>query len=407
MSDSFIAVRDAVEGLADAHRAFTETSNAKLDAMATRLAENSERLDHVEAKSGRPVKITPAPAAAFKSYETRNGPVYDLPASVKMAEACPPTCAAPVSFERWLSAFAAGERCEDKEALDFARDRKQLVTTTTGTLIPAEYQSDWIDRIREQSVLSAAGMGLITMGAKTYNASAVTADPAATWHTEAGSISAGNPTFAARTMTAQTLVVRCQASVELTQDSPDFSAQLAGVMARSMGAEIDRVALHGSGSAPEPQGLYGASGVQTVTGAATSNYSALITGVRKLLDQNLTLEEATANVILPPRIWQLYESQATGISGDGTQLARPRSLENTAFRVTPHGATTTESPTINVAFLGRFSDLALGVRAEASVEMLKLSTYATNLEIEFVGYLRADFLIRRPASFCTVAYTAT
>jgi len=45
--------------------------------------------------------------------------------------------------------------------------------------------------------------------------------------------------------------------------------------------------------------------------------------------------------------------------------------------------------------------LVLGVRREASVEALKLTTYASNLLLEFVGYLRADFMVRRPASFVT------
>ena len=52
--------------------------------------------------------------------------------------------------------------------------------------------------------------------------------------------------------------------------------------------------------------------------------------------------------------------------------------------------------------MGDFRDLALGVRRDASVEALKLSTYASNLLIEFVGYTRMDFVCTRPASFATL-----
>jgi len=43
-------------------------------------------------------------------------------------------------FERWLAAALLGERCRDKAAVDYARELKQMVTTTTGVLLPAEYQ---------------------------------------------------------------------------------------------------------------------------------------------------------------------------------------------------------------------------------------------------------------------------
>jgi HK97 family phage major capsid protein len=133
------------------------------------------------------------------------------------------------------------------------------------------FQSEWIDLIRAQS-LNAAGMSTLAMTAKVYNASAVSADPTASWHTEAASINASNPTFAARTMTAQTLVTRSQASLEVSQDSPDFGAQLAAVLARAMAAELDRVSLVGTGTPPEPHGIVGTSGIGTVvtSGSPTS-----------------------------------------------------------------------------------------------------------------------------------------
>jgi len=53
--------------------------------------------------------------------------------------------------------------------------------------------------------------------------------------------------------------------------------------------------------------------------------------------------------------------------------------------------------------MGDFRDLILGIRADAAVEALKLGTYASNLLLEYIGYTRVDFLVARPASFCTIA----
>ena len=119
----------------------------------------------------------------------------------------------PVSLDRWLVAALIGERCQDKTALEFAREQKQLVTTTSGILLPEAFQREWIDLVRSQMVLNACGMTTMVMTAKTVNASALASDPSVTWHQEAGTINVGNPTFEARQLVAKTAVVRCQSSL--------------------------------------------------------------------------------------------------------------------------------------------------------------------------------------------------
>jgi hypothetical protein len=92
----------------------------------------------------------------------------------------------------------------------------------------------------------------------------------------------------------------------------------------------------------------------------------------------------------------------TGIASDKTQLARPRALQDTNFRVTTAVPTNLSSPDTTVIFTGDFRDLLLGVRQESAVDALKLTTFASNLLIEYVGYTRVDFLVARPASFCVL-----
>ncbi|MEX2125809.1 MAG: phage major capsid protein [Woeseia sp.] len=366
------------------------------------------RVEGIEALHDRPKLSGNRQATEYKKFETSNGPVFELPSHVKMADVSELQAEKKpeISLGRWLGATVAGDRCGDAEALKYVRESKQMVTTSTGVLIPAQYISQWIDLIRAQSVLNTAGMRTVTMAGKTQVHSAVTVDPLATWHSEAGSISADNPTFAARTLSAETIVVRCQGSVELVQDSPDFGEQLARVMTKAMGQEIDRVGLHGSGTPPEPQGIFGTSNILTETGVGTpTNFAELLSGVRKLLEENMPLEVATANAIMSPRTWATYEGLVTGISSDLTQLPRPRALENMRFLVTTgvSNALGSDSPLDDSAiFLGDFRDLLMGVRREASIEVLKATTYASNLLLEFIGYARVDFLVTRPTSFCVL-----
>ncbi len=403
MSVNFPEIKASLEDLGDKYEKFQRVYEKKHDELKAGSEALRERLEDLESRGKSPGKTGAGKDAPIehKVFHTAQGPVYELPSHVKMADVIKSAKPPEISFQRWLPAALLGEKCGDKEAVEYAREMKQMTTGTSGVVIPGEYQSQWIDMLRAQMVLNAAGMRTVTMDQKTLTAAAIVSDPTASWHTEAGSISAVDPTFSERKLTAQTLVTRCQGSVELAQDSPNFGEQLAAAMAKSMAAALDRAGLIGSGTPPEPQGILGASGVGQVTSiGALTDYSKLIEAVQTLLVANVPLDVATANAIMPPGVWAKLENLATGITSDKTQLPRPRSLENTRFLVT--SSIPTASPPTSTAFMGDFRDLVLGMRADASVEALKLTTYASNLLIEYVGYLRADFMIARPASFVTL-----
>lgn len=391
----------AIDRVGETFNVVKDDVYAQLDEVKKQNVENRERMEKMEAGADRPRLGPSAAVANFKSYATPNGMVYDLPSTTKMADVLAPAKQPEISLPRWLAATVAGEKCGDREAVEWARERKQMLTTSTGVLVPAEYISEWIDLLRANMVLNTAGMRTVTMDAKTQTHSAVTADPTVTWHDEGGSINAANPTFAARTLTAKTAVVRCQASVELAQDSPDFGAQLLKVIMGAFGSAVDRAGLFGGGTYG-PSGIFGTAGVNATTGIGTvTNYTEILGGVKQLLDANVPLDVATRFAIMTPGTWLKYENLVTGISGDKTQLPRPRALENMQFLTTTNAATY-GSPQGSVLFLGDFSNLLMGVRREASVEILKATTYATNLLLEIVGYTRVDFVLTRPSAFATL-----
>ena len=252
-------------------------------------------------------------------------------------------------------------------------------------------------------MLNTAGMRSVVMAGKTMTAAAVASDPVAGWHSEAsGDINVSNPTFEARVLTAQTLAVRCTCSLELSQDSPDFGAQLSRVMTKALAAEIDRVGLEGSGTPPEPKGIRNTPGrhTQTDSGALVA-YTKFITAFGQLLGANADLAQISKFAVMSPGTWAQLEGIATGISSDKTRLARPNALRNMNFLVTSAvPGNTSSSPQIpTTVYLGDFRDLLLGTRLESSIEILKLTSFATNLLLEFIGYCRADFVVTRPKTF--------
>ena len=167
-------------------REITRAVSSSHEAINENFQDFRTRLEVLEAGSDLP-QAGARTGAAYKMHRTANGPIFELlPSHVKMADVkeLQPQKAPEVSLGRWLGATIAGEQCGDREAVAFAREMKagELVTTTSGTLIPQHYQAQWIDLLRAQSVLNRAGMRTLTMEAKVENASAVTADPTVSWH---------------------------------------------------------------------------------------------------------------------------------------------------------------------------------------------------------------------------------
>lgn len=332
-----------------------------------------------------------------KVHHSAHGEVFELKAGAKLADVIETKQAPDVSLERWLAATMLGDRCEDKAALDFANDTKSISGGSTGVLLPTAFQGQWVDNLRSFMVLEASGMTTATMLNRTVTASRVVSDPPVGWRAEGAALVAGDPTFELQNLVAKTLAVRVQATAELAYDSPDFGSQLLQVMGQALAHEVDRVGLVGLGASNQPRGIINTPGIQSIAAVGNPTHRNLVTGVQRLLEANVPLEVADRNAIMSPRTWAtLANLQAT----DGQPIMRPQAIENMAYRPTTSipnnlGAGTNQS----FILMGDFRDLVLGVRMEASVEALRLQSFADNLMLEFVGWTRVDFMVRRPASF--------
>ncbi len=390
--------KDIIDGLKDIDTAIGD----KFSDLKKENAELYDRMQELEQK-GAPGRSTLKPSnKGFRKYHSAQGPVYEIDADTKCADVLE-TGTPEISFDRWLGATVAGEKCEDKAALDYIREIKSVATTSTGVNIPTEYITGWIDNIRARSVLQRAGVITVPMATKVVSYSRQTGDPTAGWHEEAASISATDPTFVSANLTSKTIVCRTQVTLEAMEDSPNFGGQLANAMFGAMAAEIDRAGLHGSGASGEPDGILGQSGVLTVASVGTpTNYSEMLDGLKTLLDNNLPLEAIDQFAIMSPATWKTYQDLATGISSDNTPLERPQALRDTQFLVTSNVSDVLGSPETSAIFMGDFSSVIMGIRMNPSFKILELDTYAGNLIYEVVAVQRVDFMLSRPASLCTL-----
>ena len=91
------------------------------------------------------------------------------------------------------------------------------------------------------------------------------------WRAEGEDVAEGEPSFGSLTLSAKSCALRANIAMELLEDATDPAA-IDEALIRALAAEIDRVALYGSGAANQPQGLVGTSGVESaaVTGDVAS-----------------------------------------------------------------------------------------------------------------------------------------
>ena len=168
-------------------------------------------------------------------------------------------------------------------------------------------------------------------------------------------------------------------------------------MTGALSLELDRVALEGSGTAPEPRGIANTTNVGAVAvGAAIIDYDKLVDGLYELWVDNSN--DATA-IVMHPRTLKTISQFKTGIASDKTPLVKPAVLQNIPIHKTTAISITGSPGTATTVYLGDFSQLIFGIRTELRIEVLR-ELFAVNHQYGFVAHLRADIGLQHPQSFC-------
>jgi HK97 family phage major capsid protein len=162
----------------------------------------------------------------------------------------------------------------------------------------------------------------------------------------------------------------------------------------AMAAEMDRVALEGTGVAPQPTGLRLQSGIgDTALNAALTSYAPFITAQTGILTANGGPVNA---IIMHPR--------------DAGTLAGLTDTTNQPLNVPPAISgipmLTTSSIQVDAGsgndesniYVGNFSNLMIGMRNDIRIEVLR-ERYADTHQYAFVAHMRFDVAIAHAASF--------
>jgi HK97 family phage major capsid protein len=201
------------------------------------------------------------------------------------------------------------------------------------------------------------------------------------------------------TFTARTLVRRVDLSVELFEDAdPSSEDVIARSFAGQMAVELDRAALLGSGTPPEPRGVLNQSGITSTShganGAAIANYDFWLDAIGAVRAAGF---EPNAHIQAPRSSTSLSKlKEAT----TNAYLAPPSGLlPMLVTKTIPITVTVGTSTDTSYVFTADWSQLMVGIRIDFTLRFLGERFLADTLSYSFVAYLRADVQVAQPTAF--------
>lgn len=297
-----------------------------------------------------------------------------------------------LSTGRYLRAMLMGAETDlERRALAEGTD------STGGYTVPSILSARLIDALRAQSVVNRAGAQVVPLTSDYQSIAAVASDPTPAWRVENAAIAESDPTFRSVEFQPKSLAVMVKVSRELFEDSVNVASALPDILTSAMAVELDRVALLGSGSAPEPLGIAGTGGIGTTAhDAVLSGFGPLVTARTGILSANAGPVSA---IIMHPR----DEGRLTGLTAsDGQPLNAPGAIGEipmlTTTSIPVDGGAGSDESTI---FAGNFAHLMIGMRSEIRVEILR-ERFASDHQFGMVCHMRADIAVEHAAAFHTI-----
>jgi HK97 family phage major capsid protein len=313
-----------------------------------------------------------------------------------------------MSFGRTVRGFLTGNR-EGLTDLEL-RALNEGTDSAGGFTVPTPLAAQFIDRMRNASVVFKAGAQTVPMTSETLSIARL-AQPGAQnldspaqrtplWKVENANIDESAITLERVQFVARTLPILFRLSVELSEDSNNIDAIIEREMSAAMALEVDRVALLGSGTAPEPRGIKNQSGITTIAfGAAPANYSFLLTAIGDVWAANHTPNYRVYNAKLATALAKLvylpYSSAPAGLP-----LIAPREVDEVPLIMSNQIPMDGTSPNGTSAFVGDFTQLMIGMRTGFRMEVSREAHGAFRaLQIVVRAYLRADVQVAHPEAF--------
>ncbi|MEZ5653530.1 MAG: phage major capsid protein [Burkholderiaceae bacterium] len=285
--------------------------------------------------------------------------------------------------------------------IDIRDAMSEGVDSAGGYTVPAILMPGWIDQMRAATSVIEAGARTVMIESDDVTMAKLTGDPVAAWRAEAGQVALSDATFGAVNFKPKSLAVIVKISRELLMDSINVGEVLQASLTTAFAQEVDRVALFGTGTAPEPRGVVNTAGVLATSMGANG---AAITGLKdlgKVYEPLLTANVALAAIrsIMHPRtlmaFHSVYNADDDGSFWGGLSLTTSPPLITTKVPIDETEGTATNASSI---ISGDFTQLMLGMREYLRIQLLN-EAFAGTGEIGFAAHMRLDVQLAQPTAF--------
>jgi HK97 family phage major capsid protein len=300
-----------------------------------------------------------------------------------------------LSFDRYLRGMATGQW----EGAEHERALAEGTVGAGGALVPAPLSARVIDLARNRTVVFRAGAQTVPMTSNTLALARLTSEGTPAWKSENATITAADMVFDRVTFTARTLVRTILLSVELFEDAdPSSEDVIANSFAGQMAVELDRVALLGTGTPPEPRGVLNQSGITSTAhganGTVISNFDWWLDAIGAVRAAGF---EPNAHIQAPRSSTSLSKlKEAT----TNAYMAPPAGLlPMYTTKSVPITLTVGTSTDTSLVFTADWSNLLVGIRTDFTLRFLGERYLADNLQYAFLAYLRADVQLAQPTAF--------
>ena len=273
-------------------------------------------------------------------------------------------------------------------------------------LVPTPLATYAIDLVRNQARVIEAGAYTVPMESNTLKIARLTADVTAGWKTENAALSFSDANFDAVTFNAQMLVAGSKLSVEVVEDAINIDAIVTNSITKALALELDRVALYGTGTAPQPKGIKNQTNVTVTCLGSAAGY--------QLVD--FTKYSAAIATLLGNNFngpFSILHAARTAGELDALQdtlhqpLRQPDLVAAARKLVTnqiPCNLTVGSANTTSDAFVGQFDQCMIGMRSSMVLEVSRQAADATNSafangQVWIRAYLRADVGLAHPKAF--------
>jgi HK97 family phage major capsid protein/HK97 family phage prohead protease len=262
-----------------------------------------------------------------------------------------------------------------------------------------------IELLRNKMVLPGLGMQMLTGLVGNIAIPRVTGGATAYWVAESGSPTASQQAFDQVAMSPKTLAAQTAISRKLLlQSSLDVEAFVQNDLARVLALELQRVAINGSGTAPEPRGILNVAGIGDVAGGTNGLAPtwAHIVGLETEVSQDNADEGTLAyltNTKVRGRLKQT--SKVSGQNGfiwedgmNGYQAAVTNAVPSNLTKGTSSGV-------CSAIIFGNFADAIMGMWGGLEL-MVNPYTNAAQGGVLIHAFQDADFVVRHAESFAAM-----